>query len=211
MIFIGGSPFEMADATLSPPPRSHWEAREFLRSQARKHRDWTKEDADRAWEESMEQLRDPRWIESVQRERGLLRPIPESMLPGWQSPHPPMTDPMTPVPPVPLMPTPTPSAPTPQGLTPTPTPGGGGGGLMPTPGGFSVPGGLTPTATPGGGSSMPSGGGMLAPAPGGGGMPSAPAPPALIDVPTLGVPIRVATPMTMAGFLGQVPVRCAGF
>ena len=96
------------------------------------------------------------------------------------------------------------------GLTPTPTPGGGGGGLMPTPGGFSVPGGLTPTATPGGGSSMPTGGGMPAPAPGGGGMPAAPAPPALIDVPTLGVPIRIATPMTMAGFLGQVPVRCAG-
>ncbi len=115
-----------------------------------------------------------------------------------------------------LLDTPTPggSSPTPQGLTPTPTPGGGGGGLMPTPGGFSVPGGLTPTATPGGGSSMPSGGGMPAPAPGGGGMPGGgapPAPPALIDVPTLGVPIRVATPMTMSGFLGQVPVRCVGF
>ena len=38
---------------------------------------------------------------------------------------------------------------------------------------------------------MPTGGGMPAPAPGGGGMPAAPAPPALIDTPTLGVPIRI--------------------
>ena len=120
-----------------------------------------------------------------------------------------------------MTPTPTPGGggmpPTPTGgLTPTPTPGGGGGGLMPTPtpGGFSVPGGLapsgggmTPTPTPGGGGmpTIPNGGGGM---PGGG---APPAPPALIDTPTLGVPIRIATPMTMAGFLGQVPVRCVGF